>query len=164
MAETLSPLAGQEANRIFLVVVDDSEELPVAIRYACDRARRTGGRVALLYVYAVDKEFAHWNYVGAMADAEAREQAENILKLHALRVVQEIGRTPDTYVREGDRRDQLFALIKEHPEISMLVLSAAPGAKPGPLIAAVTGKFAGKIGIPVTIVSTVERTDRKTAA
>jgi nucleotide-binding universal stress UspA family protein len=164
VAETLSPLLGQEANRIFLVVVDESEELPVAIRYACDRARRTGGRVALLYVYNVDKEFHHWKFVTALADAEARQQAENILKLHALRVAQETGRTPDTYVREGDRRTELFALVKERAEISMLILSAAPGAKPGPLVAAVTGKFAGKIGIPVTIVPTVARTDRQTAA
>jgi hypothetical protein len=115
-------------------------------------------------VYAVDKEFAHWNFVGAIADEEARQQAENILKLHALRVVQETGRTPDSYVREGDRHTELFALVKEHPEISMLILSAAPGAKPGPLVAAVTGKFAGKIGIPVTVVPTVARTDRQPAA
>jgi nucleotide-binding universal stress UspA family protein len=164
MAEALTAALGQESNRIFLLVVDESEELPIAIRYACDRARRTGGRVALLYVYNVDKEFHHWKFVSAMADAEARQQAENILKLHALRVVQETGRTPDTYVREGDRRAELFALVKEHPEISMLVLSAAPGAKPGPLVAAVTGKFAGKIGIPVTIVPTVARSDRRAAA
>ncbi|MGH7488781.1 MAG: universal stress protein, partial [bacterium] len=37
-------------QRIFLVVVDDSQEMPVALRYAALRARHTGGRVALLYV------------------------------------------------------------------------------------------------------------------
>ena len=156
-AETPSLLPGQESGRIFLVVVDQSEELPLAIKYACDRARRTGGRVALLYVYNVEKDFHHWKFVSRMADAEARAEAENILKLHALRVVQETGRTPDTYVREGDRRTELFALVKEHPEISMLVLSSAPGNKPGPLIAAVTGKFAGKIGIPVTVIPAAPR-------
>ena len=52
----------------------------------------------------------------------------------------------------GNRREELFKLIKEHPEISILVLSAAAGRKPGPLVEAVTGKFAGKIGIPVTVV------------
>jgi nucleotide-binding universal stress UspA family protein len=155
---------GQESSRLFLVVVDQSEELPVAINYACERARRTGGRVALLYVYNVEKDFHHWKFVSRMADAEARAEAENILKLHALRVVQETGRTPDTYVREGDRRAELFALIKEHPEISMLVLSSAPGNKPGPLVAAVTGKFAGKIGIPVTVIPATSRTTQANAA
>jgi nucleotide-binding universal stress UspA family protein len=155
---------GQESSRLFLVVVDQSEEFPVAITYACARARRTGGRVALLYVYNVEKDFHHWKFVTRLADAEARAEAENILKLHALRVVQETGRTPDTYVREGDRRAELFALVKEHPEISMLVLSSAPGNKPGPLVAAVTGKFAGKIGIPVTVIPATSRTTQANAA
>ncbi|MHB1207776.1 MAG: universal stress protein [Rhodospirillaceae bacterium] len=155
---------GQESSRLFLVVVDQSEELAVAITYACERARRTGGRVALLYVYNVEKDFHHWKFVSRMADAEARAEAENILKLHALRVVQETGRTPDTYVREGDRRAELFALIKEHPEICVLVLSSAPGNKPGPLVAAVTGKFAGKIGIPVTVIPATSRTSKANAA
>lgn len=141
-----------EDHRLFLVVVDDTPELPAAIDYACQRARKTGGRVALLYVYYVDNEFHHFKFVTERADQEARREAEDVIRLHALRVMQETGRTPDTYVRHGARRTELFKLVKEHPEISILILSAAPGKKPGPLIDAVTGKYAGKIGIPVTIV------------
>ena len=37
-------------ERVFLVVVDESEEMQVALRFACRRAQHTGGRVALLYV------------------------------------------------------------------------------------------------------------------
>jgi len=144
---------GLEAHRLFLIVVDDSEELPAAILYACTRARQTGGRVALLYVYQIDIDFHHWKFVSELVEQEAQQDAENILKLHALRVVQETGRRPETYVRKGNRREELFKLVKEHPEISILVLSAAAGRKPGPLVEAVTGKFAGKIGIPVTVVS-----------
>jgi len=143
---------GKEAHRLFLIVVDESEELPAAIGYACTRARKTGGRVALLYVYQVDSDFHHWKFVSDLAEQEAMLEAENILKLHALRVVQETGRRPETYIRKGDRREALFRLVEDHPEISILVLSAAPGRKPGPLVEAVTGKFAGKIGIPVTVV------------
>ena len=43
-APTLAP------DRVFLVVADDSAELEVALRYACRRARKTRGRVALLAV------------------------------------------------------------------------------------------------------------------
>ncbi len=143
---------GREAHRLFLIVVDDSEELPAAIHYACTRARQTGGRVALLYVYQIDNDFHHWKFVSELVEGEAQQDAENVLKLHALRVVQETGRRPETFVRKGNRREELFKLIKEHPEISILVLSAAAGRKPGPLVEAVTGKFAGKIGIPVTVV------------
>lgn len=141
-----------EDHRLFLVVVDDSPELPAAIDYACERARKTGGRVALLYVYQVDHEFHHFKFVSELADQEARREAEDVVRLHALRIVQETGRTPDTYVRQGARRAELFKLVKEHPELSILILSAAPGKKPGPLVEAVTGKYAGKIGIPVTVV------------
>jgi hypothetical protein len=34
-------------DRVFLVVVDDSPERAVALRYACLRAAKSGGRVAL---------------------------------------------------------------------------------------------------------------------
>ena len=152
MTATPAPHSRPEGHRLFLVVVDDSPELPAAIDYACERARKTGGRVALLYVYQVDQEFHHFKFVSELADQEARQEAEDIVRLHALRIVQETGRTPATYVRQGARRAELFKLIKEHPEISILVLSAAPGKKPGMLVEAVTGKYAGKIGIPVTVV------------
>ncbi len=151
-AAGLGTSGGQEAHRLFLIVVDDSEELPAAIHYACMRARQTGGRVALLYVYQIDTDFHHWKFVSGLVEQEAQQDAENILKLHTLRVVQETGRRPETFVRKGNRREELFKLVKEHLEISILVLSAAAGRRPGPLVEAVTGKFAGKIGIPVTVV------------
>ncbi|MCH8808530.1 MAG: universal stress protein, partial [Proteobacteria bacterium] len=46
--ETPAPV--DTSDRVFLVVVDETEEMKVALRFACLRARRTGGRVALLYV------------------------------------------------------------------------------------------------------------------
>jgi len=56
-------------------------------------------------------------------------------------------------LREGARRDELLKLIDEDPSISILVLGAATGTKgPGPLVSAVTGKFVGRLRIPVTIV------------
>ena len=57
--------APEDANRqrIFLVVVDDSPEMEVALRFACLRARHTGGRVALLYVLE-PSEYQTWLRVG----------------------------------------------------------------------------------------------------
>ena len=40
----------KQAHRVFLVVVDQSAELKLALRFAARRARATGGRVAMLYV------------------------------------------------------------------------------------------------------------------
>ena len=47
------------AKRVFLVVVDESEELHLALRFASRRAQRTGGRVALLQVME-PSDFSHW--------------------------------------------------------------------------------------------------------
>ena len=46
----MSEQPSRAEERIFLVVVDESPEMQKALRYACRRAKRTGGRVALLYV------------------------------------------------------------------------------------------------------------------
>lgn len=146
------PLVGHEDKRVFLVVVDDSEELSATIRYACNRAKKTGGRIALLYVYDIDKDFQQFAAVGNLMEAEAKRTAEETLQRHAAIVHTATGRMPDMYVRKGNSREELFGLVAEHPEISILVLGAAPGQKPGPLVEAVTGKYAGKIGIPVTVV------------
>jgi nucleotide-binding universal stress UspA family protein len=147
-------IAGRESGRVFLVVVDDSEELTAVLRYACNRARHTGGKIALLYVIDMEssKDFQHWQFVGNLIEKEAQETAENTLSRHAAQITKESGSTPDQYVRKGNVQDELFALVKEHPEISILLLGSAPGEKPGPLVEAVTGKHAGQIGIPVTIV------------
>lgn len=147
-------IVGRESDRVFLVVVDDSEELAGVLRYACNRARHTGGKVALLYVIDMEssKDFQHWQFVGNLMEEEAQETAENTLSRHAAQISKESGSTPDQYVRNGIVQDELFALVKEHPEISILLLGSAPGEKPGPLVEAVTGKHAGQIGIPVTIV------------
>jgi len=161
------PIVGHESNRVFLVVIDDSEEQMAAIRYACNRARRTGGRVALLYVYTTEKDFQHFAFVGNLMEEEAKRDAEEALKRHALQIQKTIDRVPEMYVREGNRREQLFKLVAEHPEISILILGAAPGAKPGPLIEAVTGKFAGTMDLPITIVPgdlAPEEIDRLTSA
>jgi nucleotide-binding universal stress UspA family protein len=139
-------------DRVFLLVVDQSEELGAAIRYACNRARRTGGRLALLYAYEAGLDFQEFASVGRLMEKEAHAEAEEIIKRHALDITKESGRVPEIYVRKGNTREELFRLVKEHPEISILVLAAAHGAKPGPLVEAVTGKYAGKIGIPVTVV------------
>jgi hypothetical protein len=63
------------------------------------------------------------------------------------------GTLPVLYVREGGRRDELLKLIEEDPSISILVLAASTAPTgPGPLIAALTGKFVNKLRVPVTVV------------
>jgi nucleotide-binding universal stress UspA family protein len=139
-------------ERIFLLVVDESEELTVALHYACRRARRTGGRVALLYVIEAD-EFQEWVAVENLMREERRTVAEQVLQRLAKEVNEVAGAMPVLYVREGTRRDELLKLIAEEPSISILVLGASSGPEgPGPLVSYLTGKAVSRLRIPVTIV------------
>jgi nucleotide-binding universal stress UspA family protein len=151
MSET-GTTAEQDDDRVFLVVVDDTEEMRVALRYACRRAAHTHGRVALLYVVE-SSEFQHWMSVGDLMRKEARSEGEQILQRCATQVSEQTGALPVLYLREGSRRSQLMELIDEEPSISILVLAADTGPRgPGPLVSALTGKFVGKLRVPVTIV------------
>jgi nucleotide-binding universal stress UspA family protein len=139
-------------ERVFLVVVDESEELKVALRYAARRAQHTGGRVALLYVIE-PSELQHWGAVEDLMKEEQREAAEALLQKLGAQVTEIAGTMPIIFIREGRRRDELLALISEEKSMSVLVLAAGTSAEgPGPLVTALTGKQAAKLRIPMTIV------------
>ena len=138
--------------RVFLVVVDDTDEMSVAIRFASQRAKNTGGRVALLRV-TEPMEFQHWMGVGEIMREERRAEAEELVSRHSTLVHDISGQIPTVYVREGSPRDELIALIDEEPSISILVLAAASGNEgPGPLVSWVGGKGTTRLRIPITIV------------
>ena len=139
-------------QRLFLVVVDISEEMNVALRFACQRAKNTGGRVALLYVME-PADFQHWMAVGEKMREERREEAERTLKEFASQVKEITGEIPVLFFREGKAADEIVDLIKEEPNICILVLGAAIGKKgPGPLVTSLVGKLSGKFPIPITVV------------
>lgn len=139
-------------DRVFLVVVDDSPERHVALRYACLRVRASGGRVALLRVVE-PAEMTEWAGVGALLEEERREDAEKLLSGLAAEVQEITGGLPILLIREGDPRDALLDLLDEDPRISILVLAAAAaGSGPGPLIAALTGRYGQRLRVPMTIV------------
>ena len=139
-------------DRIFLVVVDATEEMHLALRFACRRAHRTGGRVALLYIME-PADFQHWMAVEERMREERRAEAERILHDFAALVNELTGATPVLYVREGGPDDEIVKLIEEEPGISILVLGAGTDKKgPGPLVTSLAGKLSGRFPIPITIV------------
>lgn len=139
-------------DRVFLVVVDDSPERAVALRYACLRAAKSGGRVALLRVVE-PVEQSEWAGIGAMMQAERRDEAETLLSGLASQVTEITGGLPILLLREGDAAEELLTLLDEDPRISILVLATAPGSKgPGPLISALTGRLAHRLTVPMTVV------------
>jgi nucleotide-binding universal stress UspA family protein len=143
--------SGKSQRRVFLVVVDDSPELNVALRFASRRARATAGRVALLYV--IEPAKAEWLGVGEIMREERRAEAETRLQELAADVRALAGDPPVLHLREGELAGELLRLLDEDPGISVLVLAADTGPKgPGPLVAALSGRLIGKLHVPLTIV------------
>jgi nucleotide-binding universal stress UspA family protein len=158
MSDVPSPAAPDESRavrepreRIFLVVVDESEEMKAALRFACRRALHTGGRVALFYALE-PPEFQHWLGVERVMQEEARQHAEEMLQALAAKVQADTGKMPILHLREGRRRDELLALIEEEPGLSLLVLGMASGREgPGPLVSYLVSQGM-PIRLPVTLV------------
>lgn len=145
-------MSQEKQARIFLVVIDETEEMTVALHYAALRARNSGGRVALLHVIPPG-ELQQWGAIEELMKQEQREEAEQLLQRLAKEVVDISGTMPTLYIREGQASDQLMKLIQEEPSISILVLAAGTGrGGPGPLINYVVGQMAGSLRIPVTVV------------
>lgn len=149
------PPSSSPRPRKFLVVADDSPEFSAALRYACARARATGGRITLLRVLE-PAVFEHWSGVREEMERQQRAEAESLLQKFAAQVVEATGHPPEFVVKEsGDVRGALRAAAAEDPEIKILVLAAAAhGRGPGPLVSAVAKEGVSHDGrkLPVTVV------------
>ena len=143
------------SRRKFLVVADDSPEFSAALRYACRRARSTGGCVALLKVIA-PAEFEHWSGVREEIERQEREEAQALLRSLSAQVVAETGLPPELIVETADSvRAALKHVIAADPAIKILVLATSTaGRGPGPLISAIAKEGVGFSGrkLPVTVV------------
>ncbi|MEQ8440681.1 MAG: universal stress protein [Alphaproteobacteria bacterium] len=141
-----------DRQRVFLVLVDDSEEMRIALRFACLRAKHTGGRVALLYVQE-PAEFHHWLGVGELMEQERREEAEARLQDLSSQAQEISGAIPILIVREGKRGEETLKLLDEDPNISIVVLAASTDAEgPGPVISYLMKQGGARLTVPITIV------------
>jgi len=140
------------ADRTLLVVVDKSEELKAALRFACRRVARAGGAIALFHAVP-QSEFHHFASIGELLEQEARTEAESFLQKVAAEAHRQTGKFPSLYIRHGDPLEQLQEVLEEEPRISVLVLGAGTGSEgPGLIVSALSDKLSGQISIPITIV------------
>jgi nucleotide-binding universal stress UspA family protein len=169
----------KRARTKFLVVVDESPECRLALRFAAKRARKTGGGVALLRVIE-PAEFQGWGAVEKIYLEEAHAEAQEILQRLAAEVNDIAGIMPELVIRDGKTRDVILKLIEEDPGIRILVLLVIrdgktrdvilklieedPGIRilvlgasidrsgPGPLVSSLAGQMSGSMRVPLTIV------------
>lgn len=142
-------------RRKFLVVADETAEFQAALRFACRRARSTGGYVALLKVIE-PAVFEHWSGVRDEIARQQRQEAEASLQQAAEYVQAETGLPPEFLIKEADsNRAALKQVLSDDPDIKIMVLAAAVGGRgPGPLVSAIAkdGVTFGSRKVPITIV------------
>ena len=143
------------SRRKFLVVADDTVEFQTALRFACRRARSTGGYVAILRVIT-PAVFEHWSGVREEIARQQRQEAEALLQQSAEYVQTETGLAPEFLILEADStRAALKQVLSEDPDIKIMVLAAGVGrGGPGPLVGAIAkdGVRFGSRKVPITIV------------
>src|SRR3712207_6343732 len=101
----------------YLVVIDDTSEGRVALRYAARRAARTGASVEVLAIVP-PAEFVQWGGVQAAMEEEARLRAEAMLLEATGAIVEEAGIRPSILVRQGEPEKAIAELLKERSDIS----------------------------------------------
>ena len=137
--------------RVYLVVVDDSEEAGIALRFAARRAVKTGGGVEILALIP-HQEFIAFGGVQATIEEEARLHAEGLVAGAAGTLLEESGLRPSITLKQGDGPKIIREMIAANPDIAALVLGAAATGAPGQLIAHFAGTDAGALPVPVMII------------
>jgi nucleotide-binding universal stress UspA family protein len=136
--------------RTYLVVIDETEEAGVALRFATRRAAKTGGMVQILAIVE-PVDFVAFGGVQATMEDEALQHAEDLVQSAAGSVANETINPPSILVRTGKAIPLIRELLEENIDIAALVLGAAPTGTPGPLVAHFAGD-AGNLPCPLMIV------------
>lgn len=143
---------GEEAaSRTYLVVIDDSNEARVALRFAARRAAKTNGRIEVLAVVE-PQDFVQWGGVQAAIEEEQRLRIEGVVSASVGEILDESGIDARIVVRQGEPVKAVRDYIGAREEVAALVLGAAPSGSPGPLVANFTGNDAGRLPCPVMII------------
>ena len=120
--------------RIYLVVMDETEEAKQALRFASLRAMKTGGSVHILALVP-QQTFNAFGGVQATIEQEARERAEVMANNAAGNIFGEMGKMPVIAVKPGSPAEVVAKYLEEHGGIAALVLGTAQEGGNDPLVA-----------------------------
>ena len=142
---------GARAKRTYLVVVDDSEESRVALRFAARRAAKTGGKIEVLGIVE-PQDFVQFGGVQAAIEEEQRLRIEGVVSAAIGEILDESGLEANIILRTGEAVKTVREYVSGRDEVAALVLGAAPSGSPGPLVASFAGTDAGLLPCPVMII------------
>ena len=92
---------GDRAKRTYLVVIDDSAEARVALRFAARRAAKTNGRVEVLGIVEA-QDFVQFGGVQAAIEEEQRLRIEGVVSAAIGEILDEFGVEANIIVRQGE--------------------------------------------------------------
>jgi nucleotide-binding universal stress UspA family protein len=136
--------------RVYLVIMDETEEARKALRFAARRAAATGGSVHILALVQ-PQSFNAFGGVQATIEQEARDRAEVMASSAAGNLYSESGKMPTIAVRVGEGQAVIKEYLAEHAEVAALVLGSAPEGGPGPLVTHFSA-HAGSLPCPLFII------------
>ena len=144
-------MGADELKRTYLVVVDDSPEARVALRFAARRAAKTSGRIEILGIVE-PQDFVQFGGVQAAIEEEQRLRIEGVVSAAIGEILDEAGIEALIIVQQGEPVKAVREYVGGREEVAALVLGAAPSGNPGPLVANFCGNDAGRLPCPVMLI------------
>tara|TARA_B100000029_G_C17564196_1_gene954490 strand:- start:95 stop:568 length:474 start_codon:yes stop_codon:yes gene_type:complete len=141
-------------EKFILVIADGSEEMNVALQYACARSKKTNRKI-MIAAFIEPLDVLTTKGVSEIMQNEAREEAEKKIKYASKIVRESTGSVPVVQIREGEVIHELKSLIDEEKNINVLVIGANVNEKetnPGPIINSLVSKELSNFRIPIMIV------------
>ena len=142
---------GDDPKRTYLVVIDDSAEARVALRFAARRAGKTKGSVEVLGIVE-PQDFVQFGGVQAAIEEEQRLRIEGVVSAGIGDILDESGVEANIIIQQGEVVRTVRDYLGGREDVAALVLGAAPSGSPGPLVVNFTGNDAGKLPCPVMII------------
>src|SRR5213595_2764267 len=94
-------MGDEELKRTYLVVVDDSAEARVALRFAARRAAKTNGRIEVLGIVEA-QDFVQFGGVQAAIEEEQRLRIEGVVSAAVGEILDEAGIEAKIIVQQGE--------------------------------------------------------------
>lgn len=137
--------------RIYLVIMDETDEALAALRFASRRAAKTGGSVHLLALVP-QQPFSAFAGVQATIEEEARARAETLVTAAATKVGSHGGQVPHIEVWVGEGIKVIRDYLADNPDVAALVLGASSEGGPGPLVTHFAGVGIGELPCPLYVI------------
>ncbi|MEY2758996.1 MAG: hypothetical protein RIR33_2774 [Pseudomonadota bacterium] len=139
-------------SRKFLAVSDETEECVSALLFAAMRAKAVGAGLVMLRCARVPG-LGGWVGLDREISQDAIDSARLKAVGHANLVEDKVGLKAEIVISEEEPVDAIGKLIDDDTAIKVLILAAAPGWRPGPLVSRLAkGKPIASRPIAVTVI------------